>query len=55
MKSEAQANQSLQSWAERENNTKQEWAKVLTAPKNSPRIQVNKVRKNGFFSRIFGG
>lgn len=55
MKSEATANQSLQSWAERENETKQQWAKVLTTPKNSTRIQVNKARKNGFFSRLFGG
>lgn len=55
MKSEAIANQSLQSWAERENETKQQWAKVLTAPKNASRIQVKQAKKGSFFSRLFGG
>lgn len=54
MKSEAYANQSLQSWAERENETKEKWKKVLTAPKNASRIQVREVKRESFFSKLFG-
>jgi hypothetical protein len=50
MKSEAKANQDMQSWAEAQAYEKARWAAALAVP--VARVQAQK-QKQGFFSRFF--
>lgn len=52
MKSEAKANQDMQSWAEAQAYEKARWAAVLAVPVN--RVPAQK-QKQGFFSFLFKG